>query len=390
MIYYDDGSPAWGDGAVDWMPQSTSSGTWDWLSNLGSGLATGIGNLASNPATLAALAGGAVGSMNGAKQTGTQTVTQTPWAPMQPYLTGLAQDANTNYANSQWGDKQQALTDNRQSSLSGRNWAIDQAANTGMSAMQGAFDPKISPVSNIQGVPAVDFAGTLNRMGGANPMQSIQQMLSGQVNTSALDPVVNNAMRRMGENFNEQVMPSINQGAVAAGQYGGSRQGIAQGLAAKGLAYSMGDTAANMYNNAFNTAQGNMYGTANNMAGLGLSNAQSNANRDLSTQQFNANLSLQNNAQAMAQSQQQMANRQAGMGMMGTAYGLSDNNYNQQIQNLNAPQDYNYQNMAKYGSLINPLAGMGSSQSSPIYSNQTAGLLGGALTGAQIYGLLNK
>lgn len=59
------------------------------------------------------------------------------------------------------------------------------------------------------------------------------------------------AMRPVTEQFQEQVLPSIRRGAVGAGQAGGSRQGIAEGIAARGYTDTMGDIAANMGNQAY-------------------------------------------------------------------------------------------------------------------------------------------
>lgn len=134
----------------------------------------------------------------------------------------------------------------------------------------------------------INAANEMKNLGIANPDKAIQQMLTGQANTDTLDPVVQAALRRMSESFGEGVMPMLNTNAAVSGQVGGSRQGIAQGLAAKGLANAMGDTSAGMYNDAYNAAQQNMYGTANNMAGLGVDVGKSNAANNLSAQIQNA------------------------------------------------------------------------------------------------------
>jgi hypothetical protein len=49
----------------------------------------------------------------------------------------------------------------------------------------------------------------------------------------------------------------------------------------------MGDTSAGMYNNAYNTAQSNMYGTANSLAGIGTDIARQNAANELQAQLAN-------------------------------------------------------------------------------------------------------
>lgn len=414
---------------------------------------------------------------------GTTTVQKAdPWSGVQPYLiggsytnpetgqvtqtgTGIYPEAQRLYSSQNWTPGMQSLTDQQGQNVAGRGGQVQQAYGLGNYALGGGFDPNVqrvgntttatsagvTPVANIPGVSNV-YADRVNAqmvnptqafgsMGGANPTSSIQQMLTGQANTSTLDPVVNSALTRMSQNFNEQVMPGLRNEAVAAGQYGSSRQGIAEGLATRGLAQSMGDMSANMYNNAYNTAQQNMYGTANNMAGLGLNNAQANANRDLTgqttnagnnlqaglanaanqlnTQQFNANLGLQNNAQtlqnnqfnasqmnsgnqfnanlglqnntqAMQLAQQQLANRTQGLSLLGQGNQLQDQNYSQQMSLLDAPNQYNWNNLNRYASIVTPGAGIGGSSTSnqQTSTNPFSSALGGALGGAALAGAL--
>lgn len=315
---------------------------------------------------------------------------------------GIFPEAQRLYQQQGWTQGMQDLTTQQGQNVANRAGQVDQAYGVGNAAINGQFDPNVSRVGNISGpnsinAQSVDPTQAFASMGAANPTGSIQQMLTGQVNTSSLNPVVQSALRRMGEGFNEQVLPNIRGNAVAAGQYGSSRQGIAEGLASKGLLYSMGDTANSMYNQAYQQAQQNMYGTANNMAGLGLNNSQSNANRDLSaqtsnasnqlaTQQFNANLGLQNNQQAMQLAQQQLANRAQGLNILGTGNALQDQNYQQQLGLLDAPNQYNWNNLNRYASIVTPGAGIGgqSSSTAPNNTNPLAGALGGALAGAQL------
>lgn len=61
------------------------------------------------------------------------------------------------------------------------------------------------------------------------------------------------ALRPMGEQFTQAggALSNIRSGAMDAGQYGGSRQGIAEGIAMRGLANSMGDVVAKMGSDAY-------------------------------------------------------------------------------------------------------------------------------------------
>ncbi len=250
-----------------------------------------------------------------------------------------------------------------------------------------AATPAAANIPTINGYQ-VDPSSALGSLGAANPTDAISRMLSGKVNTDTLDPVVNNAMRRLSENFNEQVMPGINQGATAAGQYGGSRQGIAQGLAAKGLAYAQGDMSANLYNQAYQQAQQQMYGTASNMANLGFSNAQSNANRDLAAQTANASNALTkygmdqgfytNNRGLDLQQMQVGANlfNMGNTGMTNQGQGV----YNTGTTYQNAP----WNTVSNMNSAVTPYTGYGTT-SQATQGSTAGGVLGGALMGSQLY-----
>lgn len=330
----------------------------------------------------------------------TTTANRDPWSGAQAYMTGngapgTLPEAALNYLNSGWTNGMQNLATQQGQTVANRTAGqVDQANKVGNGLLSGQYDANVQRVGNIAGASninaqQVDPTAAFSSMGAANPTSSIQQMLTGQVNTSTLDPVINNASRRLSENFNQSVLPNIRSGATAAGQYGSSRQGIAEGLASQSLGNSMSDLYSNMYNSAYNTAQSNMYGTANNMAGLGLSNAQSNANRDLATQianasnqlntqQFNANLGLQNNSQALSQSQQQTNNRLNGLNALQAGNTINDQAYQQQLAALQAGNAYNWSNLANYANIVNGAAGQGGSSSTttPTYTNNWATGLG--------------
>jgi hypothetical protein len=319
-----------------------------------------------------------------------------------------------------WSPQMQSLADAENQSIALRTpWQVGQINQLGGALSNGQFDPNVQSVKNISGVPnitaqnvtaqSVDPTQAFSSLGAANPTGSISQLLSGQVNNPYLSQMAQGLQGLSNQNLMQNVMPGIRSGAEAAGQYGGSRQGIAEGVAAGNAQTGLNNAIANLYGNAYQQAQQNMYGTANNMAGLGLSNAQSNANRDLTaqttnadnslkaqglnaanalqTQQFNANLGLQNNAQAMQQSQQQVANRLQGLNSIQAVNSLVDNSYAQQQGLLNAPNDYNWNNLNNYSSIVNNGAKLGgtSSTSTPYYSNPISNALGLGMSGLGLY-----
>ncbi len=73
----------------------------------------------------------------------------------------------------------------------------------------------------------------------------------------ALQSNIEGAIRPLFENFQTSVLPSIRSEAVQAGQLGGSRQGIAEGIATRSLANASGDIASTMANQAFQTGSDN-------------------------------------------------------------------------------------------------------------------------------------
>jgi len=85
----------------------------------------------------------------------------------------------------------------------------------------------------------------------------------------AQEGVITNA----NNNLTRNVLPAIRQGAQATGSYGGSRQGIAEGLAGGETSRYIGDTLAGMNMNAYNTGLGLANSAANRAPqtyGLGL------------------------------------------------------------------------------------------------------------------------
>lgn len=89
----------------------------------------------------------------------------------------------------------------------------------------------------------------------SNQAQMAGQFLLGPVlfpeSNPALQAAVDAAVRPLTENFQNVVLPGIRGEAITAGGFGGSRQGIAEGLAAQGLTRSIGDVSAGIQANAF-------------------------------------------------------------------------------------------------------------------------------------------
>lgn len=287
-----------------------------------------------------------------------------------------------------------------------------------------AGDPRTYNIKNAQasGVNApsqngINLAGaydkTINGDAGANPyLTGALQSAVDQTNTSYKrnqDNLTNTLQR--------SVLPGIRSNAVLAGQYGGTRQGIAEGNAisdytnqltssnlALGQANSANTTGAQAQ--AFNQGQdrslaalqglsGQQYGVAGQnsaqeqAANLTNANAQNvssaqNANAYNSMGQFNAGLQQQTGlANQSAQLQTNglnSNNQQAGLaglsGLLGSVYGYGQNQDNYGINRANQVNGLLAPYLSANGSTIN---------SSPLYTNPGANILGGATAGLGLY-----
>lgn len=357
-----------------------------------------------------------------------------PWKAIQPYIlgdaskgiTGVAPEAQRLYQQGGFTPQMQNIADMYTSSILGRaqdprmnntlssNYDLAQnAAGTAMGALpilnnaamgvaNGAFDSNFGPVANINSQD-VNLQRARAGQGPLDPTKSLQGLLSGNVSNPYLQQQANAMTANLTRNLNENVMPGIRSEALASGQYGGSRQGIAEGLAASRLNQDLAPALTNLFGGAFENAQNRMFGTASQLNDQAFQNATNNANRNVGVDQFNANLGLQNNSQLMQKNQANLGNRmqglniaQGGLNMLGSAQGMNNNalnsmqgvnamqdsNFNQMIGALQMPQQYNWQNFQNFSNPALSAAGMGGTQSQTNYKNPAMGALGGAATGS--------
>ena len=86
------------------------------------------------------------------------------------------------------------------------------------------------------------------------------------------EQVLNKALGRMGTNY-EKTMGGIGDSAIAAGAFGGSRHGVAEGVATGEYNRNVGDVTAQLmsqgYGQAMDTMRGDMSTAASGMIGLG-------------------------------------------------------------------------------------------------------------------------
>lgn len=126
-----------------------------------------------------------------------------------------------------------------------------------------ASPPTLYGPSTVQGFDPLQTQAQQNVLNLAAPGSSLnnyvdsavggsQFLTSGSVlspgNNPALQQSINSAIQPLLDNFTNKVLPSIRSGAVAAGGFGGSRQGIAEGLASQGLSQEVGRVSSGMAN----------------------------------------------------------------------------------------------------------------------------------------------
>lgn len=205
-----------------------------------------------------------------------------PWDGLKPYLIGL--DGKTGIM----PEAENLYKTAAPKYYEGNTYA--GMTNTGRTALNGLTGYLQSDKANVGGQTALDAgtgmlgrAQTLERRAdniastpsasvftGTDYKPALAQSLSGQVDMSAYNPMADAITSRVNRNFNESIMPSIRQGAVANGTLGGSRQGIAEGLAASRMNEDLGSSLSSLYGNAFTQAQNARNSIAPQMANLAL------------------------------------------------------------------------------------------------------------------------
>ena len=201
-------------------------------------------------------------------------------------------------------------------------------------------------------------AGSSSQTGGSTSMSGqnpyLQQM--GDALTST-----------MTNNWRRNVQPQMASSAMAAGGYGGSRQGVMEANSANDLNQGIGSALAGLYGNGYNTSLQYDLGVKNNQLGfgnlgLGYANLDRNINND------NNNWQLQGANFGMGVYNQMQQNNQAGI-QSGTNIQNTPMNYWSQFGNQ----------ANSFGQGYGTTTGNTSQQGSPIM-----GALGGAQLGQQV------
>lgn len=404
-----------------------------------------------------AAAAGSYLASRGSRQSGTQTIDNAPWIGQQPYLRDLFQRSqdwlNTGgpqffpgqtYAGFdplQNQAQQQAL-----SYASGLSPLLDQAnsglalglnplgnpllnqATAGLNDVYrlsgGLTSQALNPQNSIT-APQIGFNPTTPQIQAPASLGAMQNQTA---NSDIWQSVGDSSARRLTENFTDTLLPAIRSGAGAAGQYGGStRQGIAEGIALRGLGNQLSDLRSNLGQAAASEA----INTRNLGTQLGAGLAGQQAQLGFGTQQLGANLAAQQaglglNAQQLSE-QQRQSQVQAGLGaaglnssLFGSTYsptlgaftsslgltpqiaglgllpsqitgqvgaqrqGMEQQGISEAMARHNFEQNQPLANLQAYQGLIGGQQ-YGSQQQSPLYSNPFASALGGGIIGGQLW-----
>lgn len=217
-----------------------------------------------------------------------------------------------------------------------------------------------------------------------------------------LQDQADNIASNMTRAFNTNLMPQINQGAMAAGGFGGSRQGIAQGLGMRGLNDSIGQAQTNLYSNAYNTDQ--QIQSAQSMQAASLAAQQRMAEMQDATNRLGLNNSFNLGMGGLGlnamTANQNFYNTQRGLDIsqMGLGRDLTNtantglaNQGSQLTQVGQTQQNAPWQALGNYANTLSPFRGLGQSSSVSTPGASTVGsAMGGALTAAQIWNLFNN
>lgn len=328
-----------------------------------------------------------------------QTTTSSPYAPFQDFLMGdgtngtrgILPSLNAAFNNSQWNPQQSDATNNWYNDLVNRGNIYDQGgfANTGAAMNQGQFDPRITAATANPVSPVSARAS----QGALDPTNALGNFLTGSQTNPWIDQQGKAITDSLTRNTLENVMPNIRSGAQLAGQYGGNRQGLAEGTAISRLNTDLAPVLTGMASNAFENTQNRALSTAQALNTQATGMADANANRSTQTQ-------LANNAQEMQRAEQVVNNRGAGLDFFTGAAGQENQNYKDMMTAIGMPNDYQWQNLGRFSSILQPML--------PLYQTQTtsgtgtqsggggggggfAGAVGGAASGLGLgMGLFGK
>jgi hypothetical protein len=330
----------------------------------------------------------------------TSKTTRDPWAPAVDSAKGLLGEGKAIY------DKFSDLSPEEQAQMEARIGVLktrqgDPFTGQARGAASGMLNGSTPDLENNYGVAAARVGydmGTANPakaragQGELDPSSAYKKLLSGQVDNPQLQGMADAATRSgqrayadmiadADESLSTSVLPSIRSGAVSSGGYGGSRQGIAEGLAmgkrntaaergARDLGIAANDATATLFGNAYESAQNRMAGAASELDARAQQAKQfdaknafdartTNANLDQQAQQFNANNTLARNAQTMAKTHSDADLKGKAMDLFTGANSSEDDDFGQMMSVLGMPRSIKQGMFNDYSDMVQGVAGLG-------------------------------
>lgn len=355
---------------------------------------------------------GAYSSYKGSQGAGSQTSsTQQQLDPrIQSMLFG--KDGSTGLLDKYQGYLDQPQSDPSKAFATANGDYLTNYGAGGLGAIQGAATGLIQPhtpalaslpayaVGNQVQAPSqngMDLTGSYNRLingtPGANPY--LDQSIDGAIKQNQLG--FGQMMSDATDNLQRNILPGIRSNSVLTGQYGGSRQGVAEGNALGDFGKAMASAANQFGQNATNASVGAKaaaYDADSNRAlaatqGLG-AQQYGVASQDAATKNAAEFMNVNNSfdaskTNAAATNQMSVASdgsTLAGAGLLGGLMG-------QASSAVTAQDNYGLNRATQVNGLLAPYmsANAGSTSTQPVYQNTAGGILGG-VTGA--LGLYNQ
>jgi len=202
----------------------------------------------------------------------TTTTTKQELSPEQQRLLSLAMPAAENFAanppkqypGTAIVDTDPLVNQAREQAL-GAGGTIQQLSDGANSSLMSLFSGGPQAPA-LQSSPIFSAPGITSNTDINNAQHFLLSDVMNPANNPALRGAVDAAVRPLTDSFSNTIMPGIQGNAIANGALGGSRQGVAQGLASNALLRGIGDTSSTMLNKAYSDnlqAMVNAFGIGN-------------------------------------------------------------------------------------------------------------------------------
>lgn len=181
----------------------------------------------------------------------------------------------------------------QQSGNSGPGQFLNPAMGAGQNFAQGAAQAQVAQGSGAATGTAREMANQAFGVTGAQSAGTMNQgfdqsNVSNYINNDVLSGQIDAASRDVMRNLQENQLTGNAAAAAGTGNSGSSRRAVMDAIATRGAADRMGDIAANMRGQAYNTGLGIEANRASQNAQLGQQNQQFNATSQNQANQFSA------------------------------------------------------------------------------------------------------